>query len=194
MEYYLIGSEDSSELYHHGILGQKWGIRRYQSYDTVPRGSGKTGKEIGAAKKQSRIEKKDIRWAKRNQDRILKKGYRVTKKDMNQYVKKELNKQYKAELKSGKPSRNYQNAYNQKLAQLMNEKVSDITAPSGRAVRFVAKRGELGVYVALTGSDYDMGKLKRGVYSSGRVAYKKDSLNVAHSELYHHGILGQKMG
>ena len=37
-------------LSHHGILGMHWGVRRYQPYSVVPRGSGKSGKEIGAAK------------------------------------------------------------------------------------------------------------------------------------------------
>lgn len=37
----------ANELYHHGIKGMHWGIRRFQSYDTVPRKSGKTGDFIG---------------------------------------------------------------------------------------------------------------------------------------------------
>lgn len=49
---------DGDHLEHHGVLGMKWGIRRYQSYSTVPRGSGKSGKEQGLAKKRSKLEAK----------------------------------------------------------------------------------------------------------------------------------------
>jgi hypothetical protein len=42
----------SNELQHHGVQGQRWGIRRYQPYPSGTKlKSGKSTKEVGEAKK-----------------------------------------------------------------------------------------------------------------------------------------------
>jgi hypothetical protein len=43
-----------------------------------------------------------------------------------------------------------------KMASLMNDKVSGLTSPSGKVVQFVAKRGEVGVFIALADQGYNM--------------------------------------
>lgn len=46
-----------NELRHYGILGMKWGIRRYQPYSQVPRKSGKKGKFVGNRSVSERVQK-----------------------------------------------------------------------------------------------------------------------------------------
>lgn len=145
---------------HHGIKGQKWGIRRFQNED---------GSLTEAGKK--RLERKDNRWAKRNQNRITNSVYRKSKREITKYQRKVLDKEFSVNGKR------YMNAYNQKLAEIMSSNATKYSSPSGKVVRFVAKRGDYGVYMALATQNYDMSKVRQGVYTDGRVAYKKTQLN-----------------
>ena len=166
---YILTSEGNiiseDELYHWGIKGMKWGVRRYQNSD---------GSLTAAGRK--RLEKKDQKWAKRNTDKITAKAKKASQKELNAYGN-ELLKLPGALKANGKLSAQTVNAYNRKMAELMSQKTSDIRAPSGRVVSFVEKRGELGVFMALSNAGYDPNQYKQGVYSSGRIAYRKDHAN-----------------
>lgn len=170
----------SDILQHHGILGQKWGKSNGPPYPLGASDHSASEKKAGWRQSLStkRAEKKDAKWAKRHYNRIYNRAYKGSKKEMDAFVKKELNTLYRRELKSGKVSRSYAIAYNRKMADLMNQQISGLTAPSGKVIQFVAKRGEIGVHMALADSGYNMNQLKNGVYSSGKIAYKKQNVNM----------------
>ena len=149
-------------LQHHGILGQQWGHRRFQNADGSLTAQG-----------QARIDKKDDKWASTKGEKIKKKVEKSVRKDMNDFVRNQLDMSYTSK---GKLSSSTILQYNNELAQLMNSKISDIEAPSGRVLRFVAKRGEIGVHTAVADAGYDLSQLQRGVFKSGKVAYKQENL------------------
>ena len=157
--------EYDGELYHWGIKGMKWGVRRYQNPD---------GSLTPVGRK--RLEKADYKWAKKKTDKITAKAKKASQKELDAYGN-ELLKLPNAIKTNGKLSAQTVNAYNRKMAELMSQKTADIRAPSGRVVSFVAKRGEIGVFMALSASGYNPNQYKQGIYSSGRIAYRKTHAN-----------------
>lgn len=162
-------------LVHHGILGQKWGVRRYQNPDGTLTNAGKRH----AARQQAKIERKDNKWVDRNHDKIYRKVYRQSEKEIKAFKKNELDKKYREQIRNQTIGRNYINELNRKQAEIMNKNVGELPAPSGRIVQFVAKRGgEIGVYMALADKGYDMSSVKNGVWDSGKIAYKNSNVDV----------------
>lgn len=156
----------TNEMYHHGILGMHWGIRRYQNPDGTLTEAGRR-----------RLDRKDNKWAKKNYNKIVNTTKKKVARELNEYSK-ELLRDPSARNSNGKISAAAINKYNRRMADLMNQNVDSIAAPSGRVVKFVAKRGEVGVHLALADRAYDINQLKNGVWSSGRIAYRKKAVDV----------------
>lgn len=150
-----------------------WGVRRYQNPDGTLTNAGRKRLKKEVAK----AEKKDAKWARKHYNKIYNATYKKSRAEIDNYIRNDLNKRMSLKNASGKLSLSYVNDYNRKLAEIMNKNVEILPAPSGRVVQFVAKRGSVGVQLALADTNYDMSQVKNGVYDSGRIAYKKKVVN-----------------
>ncbi len=145
-------------LTHFGIRGQKWGVRRYQNEDGTLTERGK-----------AHYQKLDQKWIAKKSDKIYRDSMNKSRKEMNQFIDREL---------GGKTGATAVNAYNKRLAEVMRTKTNGIRSPSGKVVEWVAKRGAVGVFMALADQGYNIDQLKNGVWNTGRVGYKKQTVDM----------------
>lgn len=166
----------SDHLEHHGILGQKWGDQNGPPYPLNP------SQKSYSEKKQAKMDKK---WIRKNDKKIRRYAQAASKDELREY-ERELRRQMPKYNKNGKINANYATAYSKKMAQLYNEAIGDLAvgsgSGSGKVVKFVAARGQMDVFTALADYGYNMSNVKNGVYGSGRIGYKKESVGVDHDD------------
>ena len=144
-----------NSLKHYGILGMKWGKRRYQNSDGTLTDAGK-----------ARYAKKDTKWAQKNAAKITKKAYKG--KNANSSLSDDISlayKKFRSSAKSEKTRQKNVESYNKQLASIMNKSISNVTAPSGASVKFVAKTSELGVDMALVSNEYSVSLLTESAWN-----------------------------
>lgn len=92
--YYVAGIPVSDELYHHGIQGQKWGIRRYQNPDgtLTPEGKKRYSGGLGAHNLKKDLNKLEQEYAYAKGDQ-----FKALKKKDSKAVKEAIKKQKEIE-------------------------------------------------------------------------------------------------
>lgn len=145
----------ADELKHYGVKGMKWGVRNDRT--------------------ASGLQRKDARWVRRKSAKVTAKARKKSSREIKKLTK-EIQRDPTALTKSGRLSSKAILDYNTKVAATMSSKVKDLKSPSGKTVTFVAKRGEVGVLLALADQGYDMSRLRNGLFTSGKVAYRKETI------------------
>ena len=105
--YYAIDTDSFRYISHHGILGQKWGVRRYRNKDVSLTDAGKKKYQKDSSqllKDKKRFDKKEIKYDKANL-KFKKRASRLTITDTDLELKRragvKLAKRYRSYMRSG---------------------------------------------------------------------------------------------
>ena len=118
---------DKNELYHHGVLGMKWGVRRYQNKDGSLTSAGK--KKI--SKQYSKEQGKGDKVLKRSYNRMYVNAYNKAAQEMNnggidRYNESQKKKYGENYSKRAGYQEEYIEMFNKKVSKNLNKSIYDL--------------------------------------------------------------------
>lgn len=122
-EHYNKPSPSELELYHHGILGMKWGVRRYQNKDGTLT---KAGKERYGYQDHKELEKAQRRWDKAARKNFIK-AHNKAVEYAREVLIPEINKKYAdKDLSDQTIYQKYIEEYNSAFQEVVLQKLEDL--------------------------------------------------------------------
>lgn len=162
-----------NELYHYGVLGMKWGVRRYENYDGSYTQRGV--KRYKAASEKYERAKSKLNEAKKTQDKSFIKTAKRNVKDS----KSELNKSYKRlsmDKKADQGKRLYQKGKTISGNYRVNAIAQTGIVVGSRVVSsFIASKGNT-KYATLAGAAIGIGGTAVNAILAGKTNYENKRL------------------
>ena len=158
---------EDKELKHYGVIGMRWGVRRYQPYSVKPRESGKTGKEVGLAKKYAaRLSKPITNY----------KNQRLASNSLKRARTTNINKLSDSELQKANNRLENERRFKQ-LTKTGNEEVIDLMRHLGlatlSATAATAAHSTGNMYIGFLFDGYAAGNLALASVDIGQIAFDK---------------------
>ena len=183
----------TSELYHHGIKGQKWGQRRYQNADgsLTALGAQRYLKNLEGKQRDSQAALRNLQNTKQMSDyhasKFRAKG-NIEKAEKMEKISKDASKYYKEELKN-------EDRINKEMAKTIDYinkagyawKVSELGAQRNKNTKavndFLSENGKMSLYQITNASSGNKFKVRENVSDKKRERWSKQQ-NLYDIKLY----------
>lgn len=141
-EYYVIRKSENTELYHHGVKGMKWGVRRFQKKDgSLTSAGAKRYSTVGDD--ELKVKKQEYKSAKKEYNKAYNKAYNYSARHpISQFASKkridESDKRWEDATEKAKTANAKQQEYKQAKKEYKEVNREALAARRNRAIKIGA--------------------------------------------------------